>query len=41
MTQQTATVPAGSDDKGSGRQGGYNRRVPHGRPGHRENGAGM
>jgi hypothetical protein len=40
-TQQTATVPGGSDDKGSGRQGGYNRRVPHGRHGHRENGAGM
>jgi hypothetical protein len=41
LTQQTATVPAGSGDKGSGRQGGYNRRVPHGRHGHRENGAGM
>jgi hypothetical protein len=41
LAQQTATVPGGSDDKGSGRQGGYNRRVPHGRHGHRENGAGM
>jgi hypothetical protein len=42
LTQQTATVPGGSgSDQGSGRKGGYNRRVPHGRPGHRENGAGM
>lgn len=41
LTRQTATVPAGSGGKGSGRQGGYNRRVPHGRHGHRENGAGM
>lgn len=46
LTQQTATVPGGDDNgsgtKGSGsRGGGYNRHVPHGRHGHRENGAGM
>jgi hypothetical protein len=39
VTQQAATVPGGG--KGSGRAGGYNRRVPHGRTGHKENGAGM
>jgi hypothetical protein len=44
-TQQRATVPGDNGDgngRGYGRgRGGYNRSVPRGRHGHRENGAGM
>jgi len=41
-TQQQATVPRGNGTAASGRgKGAYDKSVPHGRRGHRENGAGM
>ena len=39
ITQQTATVPGGMPANGPG--GGYDKKVPAGRKGHKENGAGM
>jgi hypothetical protein len=39
VAQQNATVPGGTPASGKG--GGYNKKVPGGRKGHKENGAGM
>ena len=42
LTQQQATVPRGNGTAASGRgRGAYDKRVPYGRHGHKENGAGM
>jgi hypothetical protein len=45
VTQQQATIPGGNGQGNGGGHGGrghgYNRSVPHGRHGHKENGTGM
>jgi hypothetical protein len=41
ISYQTAHVPGGTSGNGGGKGRGYNRIVPNGRHGHKENGAGM